>query len=278
MDDLIQILKMSEQELMQYCITLAENSGYEICTDKKNFVHIYPNEAKLWDLPTLSSHLDLVGNIPPKNVEISGNVLSLPADDPAYCLGGDDRCGIYIITELIKQKNKNYQFLLFTQEEVGCVGSGNFVGTFPTFPTNCFIGLDREAGDHCATYGTDSDELIEEFEKLGYKQHYGSMTDVAVLGEAYGIPCVNLSIGYYKQHTKKEYINFDETCKTLEILQNLDLRGQKYPISEYFDENVSFIYDFEPISCEICGETHELYSNGFETLCQNCLLADDALY
>ena len=280
MKNLVDLLQMTEKQLFNKVVEAAEISEVYEIYKTPNYILILPkNVDKI--LPTLSAHLDLVGGIPPKKEDIlvEGNIISLSKNSQASCLGGDDRCGVWIILELLKEGNSNYNYLLFTQEEVGCIGSYNFVESHKTLPflTNCFVGLDRGAGDHIALYGVDSDSLNSIFEGKGYHVEFGSCTDVAVLSRAYEVPAVNLSIGYRNQHTKRETINFNETKNTLEVLKSLDLRDLKFPITftedyEFFDWSYEEeFYDFEPCECEICGSDSKLFYNGDIFLCEMCL-------
>ncbi|MBT0612770.1 hypothetical protein [Campylobacter hyointestinalis] len=139
--------------------------------------------------------------------------------------GGDDRAGVYIALQLIKAK-KPFAFGFFKDEEIGCLGSSALSSYINSLDSvTAFIGLDRRGADEVATYGHDNKELINIFESKGYIEAVGSVTDASKLSALSnkGLACVNLSVGYYNEHTKKEVLNTTAMNRTLKVLKNLDI-------------------------------------------------------
>ena len=103
-----------------------------------------------------------------------------------------------------------------------------------------FIGLDRRGLDNVAVYGYDNQDLINLFENEGYIEVDGSITDVAVLSEqsSRNLACVNLSVGYYNEHTKREFINIfaiQRAIKTLiKLCFVLSKKSYTYSVSDYY--------------------------------------------
>lgn len=125
-------------------------------------------------------------------------------------LGADDRAGIYAIMEILrmcKTSNVPMPSVLFTNyEESGMQGVEAFVKSKKMEKNmNIFIELDRKGKDEYVYYFHEMPKPISEWvESFGFTKDHGSMSDVMTLTEEYSIPHVNLSVGYYDQHTSKE--------------------------------------------------------------------------
>ena len=72
-------------------------------------------------------------------------------------------------------------------------------------------------------YSCANDEFEDFITKEFYKTAYGSYSDICEVAPALGCAAVNLSCGYYKPHTKNEYVilsemerSIKEACKILE--------------------------------------------------------------
>lgn len=140
-------------------------------------------------------------------------------------IGGDDRCGIYAITQIIKELKCH---VLFTDgEERGGQGAHAFVAS------DCFdkvknagikymIELDRK-GSHDAVFYTCDNKDFTDFvtDATGFKEQFGSFTDICVLMPELGIAGVNLSCGYYNAHTTMEYILLDELDASIAAAKSL---------------------------------------------------------
>jgi len=184
--------------------------------------------------PLLAAHLDTVqkdlDTYLAKFIKIRNNTLY------GYgVIGADDKCGIYLILELLKENDK-LNFCFFPGEEVGCTGSRDFVKNNKDF-SNIPYGLvldRRNAGDIICernNYGTkEFDAALSKIgEGFGYKSCVGAVSDANTLKEF--ISCANLSVGYYNPHTVKEYVNLVELENTLNyvrmIIATLDKKFEK---------------------------------------------------
>lgn len=141
-------------------------------------------------------------------------------------LGADDRAGVYGMIEILKQGYRP-TLILTTDEEIGGLGASKLVGDYPEMPTelNYLIELDRRGSNDCVFYDGDNLEFEKYIENFGFKSDWGSFSDIAVLCPVWGIAGTNLSIGYYNEHTKAEYLNLDDMFNTLDrvcgILENV---------------------------------------------------------
>ena len=226
-------------------------------------------------VPCIVSHTDTVSKSKPKSFKLIDGVLT----NPSGVLGADDRAGVYIIYELMK-KDTNAIFILTDLEEVGGIGASDCATDqwFQDLSFNnisCLLELDRENSDHCATYGYDNEDLLKIFNDGGYKEAFGSYTDVATLSDACDIACVNLSVGYYNQHTKREYLVIEELAQTLTYMIDIpkELYGRQFKIEAGYMGMYGDSYgtNYEAICCDVCGAHEALYKVDSMDICVECI-------
>jgi len=137
-------------------------------------------------------------------------------------LGADDRAGVYAIMELLQMCKDNkipMPSVLFTNyEESGMQGVDAFIKTKKMEKNmNIFIELDRRGRDEYVYYFHGMPKEVATWvESFGFKKDHGSMSDVMSLTEEYSIPHVNLSVGYYDQHTSREMLRPNELQETID--------------------------------------------------------------
>ena len=156
-------------------------------------------------------------------------------------IGGDDKCGIFICLELLKQLDK-VKIGLFVSEETGCHGSSkcdeNFlkdVGYITQYdaPGNHLISeicsgvrlFDREG-----EFFTKVLKVIEESfgnEMLVQSHPY---TDVSQLKKKADVSCINMSCGYYNMHSNQEFVSIEDVRRAIEAGKNMvkELGYKKY--------------------------------------------------
>jgi len=176
-------------------------------------------------------------------------------------IGGDDKCGIFICLELLKQIDK-IKVGLFVSEETGCHGS-----------SNCDITFLEDVG-YITQYDAPGNHLISEvcsgvklFERNGdffqkvlpvIESGFGNemliqshpYTDVSQLKKKVDVSCINISCGYYNMHTKDEFVSIDDVKKSIEIGKNmvfvLGLKKYEYiykPITYMQNETMELLFD-----------------------------------
>ncbi|CUU70963.1 peptidase T-like protein [Campylobacter hyointestinalis subsp. hyointestinalis] len=238
------LLLNNQDELMDYIINFIRKSNkYHSVTDVNGGVLALPKGANKY--PLICIHLDTINThkkakLKPDDLIIDGDIISLNTKAKAVCLGGDDRAGVYIALQLIKAK-KPFAFGFFKDEEVGCHGSSSLSSYINSLDNvTAFIGLDRRGADEVATYGYDNKELINIFESKGYIEAVGSVTDASNLSTLSdkGLACVNLSVGYYNEHTNKEILNNTAMNRTLKVLKNLDISLFNKPFKAEFNKPI----------------------------------------
>jgi putative aminopeptidase FrvX len=156
-------------------------------------------------------------------------------------IGGDDKCGIFICLELLKQLDK-VKIGLFVSEETGCHGSSNCdenflkdVGYITQYdaPGNHLISeicsgvrlFDRES-----EFFTKTLKVIEEsFEnEMSVQSH--PYTDVSQLKKKADVSCINMSCGYYNMHSNQEFISIEDVRRAIDAGKNMvkELGYKKY--------------------------------------------------
>jgi hypothetical protein len=164
-----------------------------------------------------TSHLDTVET---HRVGLTKKVFLDPVTNQLFAnnqvLGADDGAGVALLCHMIKEQVAGHYFF-FAGEEIGGIGSSyladNFDTLFPTLKLNRAIAFDRKGtsdvivSQFCGTCCSDSFALAL-CKKLGteYKPAQGSFTDTANF-VSFILECTNVSVGYYNEHSKNEYLD-----------------------------------------------------------------------
>ena len=166
----------------------------------------------------LTAHLDTVHDETPKEIIYKSGKVSSPQG-----IGGDDRCGVYMILQLIQQYDCHVLFC--EDEEIGGIGSDKFAESETCKSLydsiNYVIELDRK-GKNDAVYYSCANTKFEDFiEEKFFKYAWGSFSDICNICPEIGIAGVNLSCGYYNAHTKMEYVVLSEMEKAIKEVGKL---------------------------------------------------------
>ena len=243
MKKLVELLLLSQEELLAYIDAI-----YAPMYEKEVFeggLVFKPKDVEMY--PLMCTHLDTINThrkykLTKEDIVLFDKDIKLDKASKASCLGGDDRCGVYIALELLAN-GLPYAFGFFLDEEIGGVGSKKYIPIMDTEHITALVGLDRKGSNDVALYGYDNSELTEIFEKQGYKKAFGTFTDASNIAEGCDLACVNLSIGYYNEHTPHEQIKFSETQNTLTMLRKLEvieaLTSKQY-LSEVREDMASY--------------------------------------
>jgi hypothetical protein len=215
-------------------------------------------------------------------------------------LGADDRAGVYAIYKIMQSvsQSKMPNVLLTNYEEIGSMGMRFFTDNYKKMENiRLCIALDRQ-GCNDFVYYNDIHDKVKSYVKLfGFHEQYGTYSDCQDFTDAYRIPSVNLSVGYYGQHTKSEIWVTDETMLTVKrvisMINNPIPKLYKakpkviyYPYDDYKWDGNKYNkkkYRYYPEKsyadyCDWCGNNEAtIYTNtdyGYLSLCGVC--ADDA--
>lgn len=257
--EFVNICKMSQKKLIDFLIEKLIESGY--CNIIKENGYIYAKG----DIPVLlTAHMDTVHTEKIKDfyeyIDKGCHILSSPQG-----IGGDDRCGIYMILEIIKTHKCSVLFC--EDEEKGGIGSKEFCKTEfinEVATLNYMIELDRANSDDAVFYDCDNKEFTNFIiDNTGYNESYGTFSDISYLAPAAGIAAVNLSCGYYHAHTLSEEVNIEEMLNNIEVVKNLlDVESDQ----------------FEYIECEHLYNYYNRYNNYYDNTYSNCYTDTIKLY
>ena len=139
-----------------------------------------------------------------------------------YGLGADDRAGIYAIVRLI---NQGYRpTIIFTnKEEQGGLGAKLLVSFIEEINLKYLIQLDRRGKDDAVFYDCPNQKFKNYICSFGFKEQQGIYSDISFLCPPWDIAGVNLSVGYFYEHTKKECLNLkylNETIEKVKLILN----------------------------------------------------------
>jgi hypothetical protein len=136
-------------------------------------------------------------------------------------LGGDDRAGCLAIYHILSQlRNEPLQpyILLCDGEEHGGTGVKSFLkANLCTFKKiNLCVEIDRRGCNDFVTYTQELDDSVRSYvETFGFKSAWGTYSDISDLIDQYSVSAVNVSAGFYNNHSKDEYVVLDELMLTI---------------------------------------------------------------
>lgn len=190
----------------------------------------------------LNSHMDTVAKCEAdKRITISesGVYRAINSDGQYGVLGADDRAGIATILTILNFKdlldfNGTIKVSFYREEEIGCVGSSNSDLGFLK-DVDFSITFDRHGSSDIVIGGMGQpfacDEVGVWLDDLSRKQGFeftpceGGISDACTVSET-GVNAINLSVGYYNEHTTNEYLVFDELHTSMrfgfEIISDLN--------------------------------------------------------
>lgn len=224
------ILRMTQEDLKEYCANALRSAGYKRLNSAKGFLYAKGERPIL-----LVAHLDTAHKELPKDIIYKDNYMTSPQG-----IGGDDRCGVYIILQLI-QKYKCH--VLFTEdEEVGCIGAGLFaenrIARKLAGKLNFIIEFDRRGEKDAVYYSCDNKEFKKFInDNSQFETEWGSYSDICEVAPVLKAAAVNLSSGYYQEHTKAEYIDVKAMINTIaEASKLLEKSAEMEQKFEYIEE------------------------------------------
>lgn len=231
------IIRKPQKELKEYLYSILIGYGYK---PVYNDGYIYAKG----EIPVmLVAHMDTVHTHSVTEICISDyGCISSPEG-----IGGDDRCGIYSIIQTIAYGRKPY--ILFAEdEEIGCIGSEKFCADVnldiidkKDIDLKFIIEIDRRGSNDCVFYDCDNRDFVTYIEKFGFKEAYGSCSDISYIAPALGVAATNLSSAYYNPHQLTEYIDLEELNNIIyriglildDVIDNPEMKPFKYIESKY---------------------------------------------
>ena len=273
--------KFSDTELQffEQLLTLNQN---QLKKYSYNFLkRFYPKEKIInhkeyifaeGDIPILLvAHLDTVFSFPPKNIYFDQrkNVVWSPQG-----LGADDRAGIFAAMQIIRS-GLHPHILFTTNEEIGGLGADAFIEDFtkPPAEINYIIQLDRRGSNDCVFYDCHNYQFYDYIESFGFVTNHGSFSDISFICPIWDIAGVNLSVGYYDEHTQQEMLFLGQLYDTINKVKKM-LQEKEIPFFKYMGPRKAKSFwnhgwymtpcdeeDINVVECHVCKK--ELFE--FET-------------
>lgn len=168
-------------------------------------------------------------------------------------LGADDRAGIYSIYRILKAGYRP-TVILTTDEELGNQGAIALSVDVPSAPTSLkyLIELDRQGQNDCVFYDCENPDFSKYIESFGFKTARGTFSDISDICPYWGIAGVNLSIGYYNEHTPSETLHIRKMLDTIEKVQEMIEDVDNISTFGYYSTKKLW----EDIKCAGCGKVY----------------------
>lgn len=263
-----QFLLMSEEDIFEVFNTyaLCNNMVSEFFCDKKS-----ENGSYLWihgDVNiAITAHVDTVDswatNVVTKRLKTTnenGRTKLTAVDNSRFptILGGDDRVGVYLLWKILTETAMRPHILLFDGEESGGVGSLNFIKDHKTVPFNYIFSMDMPGKNKFMWYSYQSKQLIPYMENKGFfNDGAGIFTDIYHLCREYcNLQGVVMTVGYYKQHTHKEYIILEDVEHSFNQLKEILAEGSIGMFGEQYEQRSGYeCYEFKEYTLEDVGHS-----------------------
>lgn len=215
--------------IINYCYQI---KGIQYKIDKVGNLFITKNTTSPKTYPCLIAHMDEIHNLNiPRKIMLKNNLIwAVTEDTKQPCgLGADDKFGICIILQLLKIL-PDIKVCFTVQEESYGIGAIEAQLNSEFFSNIRFMIEPDRRGNSDIIVETNclkiaSDEFLEDIsdllQKYKYKPAIGTFTDIGVLKETVNVSAINLSCGYYKEHTSREYGRLNELEKCLNLIYNI---------------------------------------------------------
>lgn len=224
------------QEIVQTTITA---SGHEWNQDAMGNIVVKVGEEDTGAVFT--AHLDTVhrkdGRLSLGYIEETGELVADDEEGRACVLGADDAAGVFLLTEMIAAGVQG-TYLFFVGEEVGGIGSSEFVRCNPNFSANFVVSFDRKGTSDIITHQggerTASDEFASALSVQLRKASDGALRYAPCSGGLYTdskefieiVPeCTNVAVGYYNEHTFQESLALHHLLELRDAVLKVNWQG-----------------------------------------------------
>lgn len=283
------LLSKKERNTYEHLCCLTERGVMQMMTMflKSRYKNVIVTPAYIiavGDMPIgLCAHADTVFSKPPNPNEFyydqEKNVIW--NSDGA---GADDRAGIFSILDILRHyPNLRPYVFITTGEEMFCIGSNKLCVHYPEFPYKLkyLIQLDRRGHNDSVYYDCANVDFEQYINSFGFETAHGSFTDISVLAPHFGCASVNLSIGYFDEHTQIERLYVSSMFATIDKVVKMLQDETNAPYFEYKERLYPTVYaiDNGNVTCHNClreievTEALPLYSeelNKHINICLEC--------
>lgn len=194
--ELKDIIQMNQATLKEYLDLHLQDLGYTT-VNKKGFLYAEG------DIPVLLvAHLDTVHSEKAEIICFSEDMRYIMSPQG---IGGDDRCGVYMIMQLIRDYKCHVLFC--EDEEIGGRGANKFVASKLKPGVNFIVEMDRRGSNDAVFYHCDNPDFTDFVLSFGFEENHGTFSDISVIAPPLNTAAVNISAGYYNEHRLHEYID-----------------------------------------------------------------------
>lgn len=263
---LINHISGEEYQMITYIINYCYHiPNINIELDHYNNLFITKNTNNLGNYPCLIAHMDTVHNFnKPREIIREGNLIYAKyINSNERCgLNADDCNGIFIILNLLNELS-DLKVCFTVEEEVGGVGADQALFNINFFKNvRYLIQPDRRGSSDLITvtngYNITSDEFLEDINdlitKYSYKSEIGTFTDVGILSPELGLSGINVSCGYYNEHTIKEICHIDELLNCYNFIKDIIIKLDNNKYYDIICNKVKFFDNFDSIPCDSCTD------------------------
>lgn len=179
----------------------------------------------------LVAHLDTFFKIPPKNIYYDKGQHTMWSPQG---LGADDRAGIFAIIKILQHSFLPH-ICLTTGEEAGGVGANVLIAKYPKppFDIKYIVELDRQGIQDAVFYYCDNPKFKDYIESCNFISDWGTFTDISIICPVWKIAGVNLSVGYFNEHSKIETLHTDILYATIKKVEQMIQHSKNAPYFKY---------------------------------------------
>ena len=271
--------------ILNYCYKIPHLT---FSIDKECNLFITKNTTNPEKYACVVAHMDTVHNFTSaRELIIKNNIITAQYIKSGFQCGlnADDCNGILVVLQLLETL-PNLKVCFTTQEEIGGKGANEATNNIEFFlDVRYMIQADRRGKDDLITHtnGIDSasTKFIEDIrplmEKYGYSEGVGTFTDIGILANELLISGVNISCGYYDEHTLKESCNIDELNNCLnfihDIIISLDGQDTVYEIEAQKPYENIYTHDYSKDNYDNY-EDNDFPNDDYTLPCDHCINQD----
>ena len=245
------ILKKTQEELYNYLIEELKIYGYNITTSADADIEFI---AAKGNIPiVLVAHLDTVF---PDEKRKDMFIFHDKDQDVLWSpngLGTDDRAGVYMILKILEKTNLRPHILFTTNEETKATGAIAVCNMREYLFGNVsyIIELDRQGYQESVFYECANKQFEEYVNSFGFYTDFGTFTDISIICPNWEVAGVNLSVGYYYEHSYVEHFYvvawYDTYKKVIKMLEDKNGYLKKW---KYIPREENYIYGSKRLDCK----------------------------
>lgn len=235
-NELKDIIQMDQATLKDYLDLHLQTLDYKT-VNKKGFLYAEG------DIPVLLvAHLDTVHHEKAEIICFSEDMRYVMSPQG---IGGDDRCGVYMIMQLIQDFKCHVLFC--EDEECGGVGANKFTASKIKPTVNFIVEMDRRGSNDAVFYRCDNPEFTDFVLGFGFEENHGTFSDISIVAPHLKTAAVNISAGYFNEHRLHEYIDMQAVENNIRRISEMimaDCEHFEFIKRAYDNRQLSIFGDF----------------------------------